>query len=276
MIEGIKALIAIEKLGTISEAAVQLRLTQSAVSKRIQSLENELGYSILEKDGRKVRLTSSGLQLLSKAKQLLYEIENLKDLAKDKKEREFTIGIADSIASSWGPSVIRKSLNQIPRLKLDIHVHRSTLIIEQLKLGRYDLGIVTGTALDKDLTWTPFLKEEMVLIGEHERGSNQPIITIEIASSTWKEIGPSISKHNQLKNHPFLYVESFTAAAQMAREGFGLSLIPIGVARSMGIRSNQYNFLSPKIERQVYLTSRKSIFQIELIQKLIQTLPNQV
>ena len=56
MVEGIEALLALERTGTISEAAAQLRLTQSAVSKRLQSLENELKIKIIEPDGRRVRL----------------------------------------------------------------------------------------------------------------------------------------------------------------------------------------------------------------------------
>ena len=48
MIEGIEALLALERTGTISEAAAQLRLTQSAVSKRIQSLTNEVKFKVIE------------------------------------------------------------------------------------------------------------------------------------------------------------------------------------------------------------------------------------
>lgn len=279
MLEGIKAFISIAKLGTISEAAVQMRLTQSAVSKRIQSLENELGYAILEKDGRKVRLTHAGQQLLEKSKTLLNEIEMLKDLGKEKLQREYSIGIADSIASSWGPSIIRKSLNHFTQLKLNIHVHRSTFILEQIKLGKYDLGIVTGNSTSNDLVWNPILKEELVLVGgapDKKANQPQPIVTIETASSTWKEIGTNIMTHPQLRFHSFLHVESFNAAAQMGREGFGLSLIPIGVAKAIGLKANQFSFLSPKIERQVYLISRKSISNHEIIQKFIKSLPNKL
>ena len=55
----IDALMALQRFGTVSEAAVQLRLTQSAVSKRLRSLEDELGYRIVEPAGRKLRLTDS-------------------------------------------------------------------------------------------------------------------------------------------------------------------------------------------------------------------------
>ena len=46
MVEGIEALIAVERKGTISEAAAQLRLTQSAVSKRLQALQNQLKFKV--------------------------------------------------------------------------------------------------------------------------------------------------------------------------------------------------------------------------------------
>ena len=57
MIEGLEALLALERTGTISEAAAQLRLTQSAVSKRIQSLSDSMKFAVIEPDGRRVRLT---------------------------------------------------------------------------------------------------------------------------------------------------------------------------------------------------------------------------
>ena len=56
MVEGIEALLALERTGTISEAAAQLRLTQSAVSKRIQTLENELEFRVIEPVGRRPQL----------------------------------------------------------------------------------------------------------------------------------------------------------------------------------------------------------------------------
>jgi len=48
MLEGIDALIALERFGTVSEAAVRLRLTQSAISKRIQALQRTVGFRLVE------------------------------------------------------------------------------------------------------------------------------------------------------------------------------------------------------------------------------------
>ena len=55
ILDGIEALAALEQCGTISEAATRLRLTQSAVSKRIQALQKTVGFRIVEPDGRRVQ-----------------------------------------------------------------------------------------------------------------------------------------------------------------------------------------------------------------------------
>ncbi|MBK7960755.1 MAG: LysR family transcriptional regulator [Bdellovibrionales bacterium] len=223
-------MIAIDKSGTVSEAAVHLRLTQSAVSKRVQALETEVGYQVVERDGRRLRLTSAGIDLLSRAKPLLVEIEGLKFSNKLHEIRVFSIGISDSIASSWGPAVLRRAINLMPDLKLEVHVHRSTLVIENVKLGRYDLGLVTGHSPVGGLISTTLGTEEMVLLGKRKRSENKPVLTIETASATWREIGAAATTHPQFQDKRFEYVESFAAAAQMAREGFGQALVPTGMA----------------------------------------------
>ena len=69
-------------------------------------------------------MTREGFDLLSKAKPLIAEIENLKFFGKLLEIRTFSIGVADSIAASWGPSVLRQALTLVPNLKLEVHVHR--------------------------------------------------------------------------------------------------------------------------------------------------------
>lgn len=274
MLDGLKALIALEKLGTISEAAVELRLTQSAISKRLQALEYEIGCPLIEKDGRRVRLTQAGFAVLSRAKPLISEFENLRFSGNSGGIREFSIGVADSIAASWGPSILRQAMQANPGLKLVIHVHRSTLINENIKLGKYDLGLVTGCETAGGSIAIPLAKEEMVLIrGQRGKSSSGPILTIEMASATWREIGPIVTKHSRFSGLGFEFVESFTAASQMAREGFGTALVPYGVAKSLGFKAAEILQLSPKIKRSIQLMTRKTILNLQIVEKLSEQLP---
>jgi len=268
MLDGIRALVAFEKTGTVSEAASQLRLTQSAVSKRIQALEDELSYKLVETDGRKLKLTSKALLFLAKAKPLLLELENLKFIDSAPQYAEFSIGISDSIASSWGPSLLKQALAATKNIELNMHVHRSTLVLERLRLGQYELGLVAGHPVGNDLVWSHLADESMVLVGSKSH-KTEKVLAIEPVSATWKEIGQTCLQHPQLKRKEFVYVESFFAAAQLAREGFGQALVPAGVAKVARFKKSDTVALIPNVTRQIQFVTRKSIHDLKAIAGLI-------
>ena len=278
MVEGIDALLALERTGTISEAAAQLRLTQSAVSKRIQSLENELNYKLIEPDGRRVKLTRKGLLFLNKARPLISELKSLKDLdsEEDLAFKQFSIALSDSVAASWGPKLIYMSELKLKKINFEIHVHRSTLVEENIKLGRYQLGLCISNSTDPQLVSTTILEEPMVLIKpKHELFfENKKLMTIEKNSGTWKAIEEKIDKHPKLKSYEFSFIESFAAITQMVKQGYGHGLVPLGIAQTMNIPKNEILVLSPNIKRQIKLISRKNIDQLPAIIEFKEILKN--
>lgn len=269
MLDGIEALITLEKYGTISEAALRLRLTQSAVSKRIQALERELKMNLIEPDGRRVKLTSSAYKFLAKAKPLIIELKNL---AHDKDKTNlssFSLGLSDSIAGSFGPFIISQTMKQNKNLKLDLHVHRSLMLIENITLGRYQLGICTEFETRKDLVSIHLYDEPLVIVHcelSNRFQRNLPLITIEENSATWKAIHPILKNDYQhlFEATEFTFVESFLASFQMAKVGLGNALIPLGLAKELGLKKNQYRIL--KLKRPVSLVTRKTISQLDFFE----------
>lgn len=274
MIEGIEALLALERTGTISEAAAQLRLTQSAVSKRIQTLQDSVKFSIIEPDGRRVRLTAKGQVFLDKARPLILELKNLRHLEIENEMTQFSIGVSDSIAASWGPKLIRLAAKKEKGIRFDIHVHRSTLVEENVKLGRYHLGLCVSPDVDKNLISEVIFEESLVLLTnrfDSQTASNK-LITIEPNSATWKALGDKIMKHPKLKDFEMTYVESFSAIVQMVQEGFGHGLVPTGVALTMGAPKKAVQQLTPTIKREIKLISRKNISLLPAIQSFQKSL----
>lgn len=282
MIDGIEALTALERTGTISEAAAQLRLTQSAISKRIQSLQDQMGFRLIEPDGRRVRLTPQGLLFLQKAKPLIAELQSLGNLKMEQPSGHFTLAMADSIAASWGPRLIKKTLGKMPYLEIDLHVHRSVLVHDHVKFGRYQFGLCTSFAKDPDMISVVLLEEPLVLIHNKLKDrldSSQRIVTIEKGSSTWKSIGAELTRNPRFKKSEFLHVESFSAAVQMAKEGFGNAIVPLGLAKAMHVPSSATQFLNPAIKRQIHLVYRKSMLSaplVEGLQKCLQDLATEL
>lgn len=279
MLDGIDALLALEKYGTISEASVRMRLTQSAVSKRIQSLERELKLKLIEPDGRKVKLTSNAYTFLNKARPLMIELKNLGIVDDKVNISNFSLGLSDSIAGSFGPLIVSKSLKKFKNLKLDLHVHRSLMLIENIILGKYQMGICTDSDIRKELITYPLYDEPLVLISsEFETKFNKmhPLITIEENSATWKTIGPAIKNEYQhlFQSTTFIYVESFLAVYQMTKIGLGNGLIPLGLAKELGLKKTQYRIL--KIKRPISLVTRKTISQLDFFDLFAKDLKNNI
>ena len=277
MVEGIEALLALERTGTISEAAVQLRLTQSAVSKRIQSLESELKLKLIEPDGRRVKLTATGHNFLDKARVLFSELKNLKQIESDSASKKFSIALSDSIAASWGPKLVRLAAKRLKAVEFELHVHRSTLVEENVKLGKYHLGLCISSSKDQQVFSSLIFEEPLVFL--RSPTETNTLITIEKSSGTWKAIEEKVTRHPKLKNYDLTHVESFAAIVQMVREGFGHGLVPMGIAQTMQLNKKDILMLSPNIKRQIKLISRKNVAQLPVIedfQKLLKTLTSEL
>ena len=265
MLDGIEALIALERFGTLSEAAVRLRLTQSALSKRLQSLQKAADIRLFQRDGRRLRLTVEGLEFLERARPIVADLRALAAPGTAASQAHLSVALADSIAASWGPRAVRDAVAAIPGLAVALHAHRSVLVIESVRLGRYHVGMSTDVSGHKDLIHYPVIAEPMVHINAGCRPKPQrerPLISIEANSATWRAIEPQLrQRHPQLLARPLIPVETFSAALQMVRSDFGDGLLPLGLALELGLDPKCYRRI-PGITRSVSLITRKTVNQV--------------
>lgn len=265
MWDGIDALIALERFGTVTEAATRLRLTQSAVSKRIRALQDAVGFALVEPDGRRVRLTPQAIGFLERARPLVAELRGLTRPVETRATVHFSLALADSIASSWGPAVVSEALRGLDGIGVDLHAHRSVLLVESVRLGRYHIGLCTDTPGAKDLVHHPLIDEPLVFVNAGlgvKADRSLPLISIEPGSATWRAIEPLLrARHPELLRGRLIAVESFAATVQMVKAGFGNGLVPLGLALEMSLDRRCYRGL-PAIKRTVSLLTRKTINQL--------------
>jgi DNA-binding transcriptional LysR family regulator len=262
--DGIEALAAVQQVGTITEAATRLRLTQSAVSKRLSALERHVGLSITERQGRRVSITPEGIDLLERARPLLAGLRELRSPVTRRRISTLSVALSDSIAASWGPRVLADALETVPAVRVELHAHRTALLVEAVRLGRYHVGFSTGASTGADLVEHAVTEEPMVLLhaGLSARArADAPLITIEPRSATWRIVLPLLRRHHpSLLTRSLTPVESFSAAVQMVRAGFGDGLVPLGLAVELGLARGSYRAL-PGVSRRVSLLTRKSVHQ---------------
>ncbi len=265
MLDEIEALAALAQLGTVSEAATRLRLTQSAVSKRIQSLQESVGFLLVEPDGRRLRLTPRGADFVERARPLVAELRALTVPVEGPSLSSFSLALADSIASSWGPAVVSRALAAQPALRIDLHAHRSVLVVESVRLGRYHVGLCTAPPAARDLISHPLLTEPLVLVHASlgpRADRRRPLIVIEPTSATFRAIRPLLQQHHpDLLGDRLVPVESFGAVLQMVKAGFGDGLLPLGLALESQLPRRSYREL-PGVSRDIVLLTRKTIDQL--------------
>ncbi|MDZ4298278.1 MAG: LysR family transcriptional regulator [Moraxellaceae bacterium] len=146
----LNAFLAVAKQNSFSQAAEQLHVTQPAVSKRIQQLEEQLGVKLFDRVGRRVVLTEAGRALLPRAKQWLHELDDIRRLAQDYAQTAtgelsgtLTMGTSHHIGLHRLPNALRAFSHQHPQVRLDIRFIDSEQAYDAVLSGELELGIVT-------------------------------------------------------------------------------------------------------------------------------------
>ena len=101
----LRTFVAIADIGGFARAATHLNLTQSAVSRQVAMLEEQLGLSLFDRDGRTVKLTPAGEDLLRRSRRLLSDAAALGERA-----RELQGGLVGTLRISATPQVIENIL----------------------------------------------------------------------------------------------------------------------------------------------------------------------
>lgn len=270
MIENLETLVALSKAGTMMEASTALKISQSAVSKRIANLERYYDRKLIERHGRRVVLTHHGTRLVERVTPLLSELRSvfLEDSALRK--GKIILGVSEAILASWGPRLFAQVRERLPGVEFEFHAQRSPVVLDRLRSGEYMVGVCTGTPdADTDLVSEVIRLEPMVIIPsglqrlDYQVGEPLNVITIESRSGAWASIEEDMARLALTRG---VSLESFFAVAQMALAGFGHGLVPAGVARTLGVAEAALIELAGEgLTRPVRFVARKSMFAQDLI-----------
>lgn len=275
MLDPLETLVALADAGTMTRAATRLRVSQSAVTKRIAALELELGVSLVERDGRHVRLTAAAEELVVRTRPLLSELRAALGGQRELARGKVVLGVSESVLSSWGPRVLARVRTALPEVTLELHTHRSPVAVDHVRAGEYTLALVAGDAARSDKQGGLFSEvihqEPMVLVGMQTalvRGTPLRVTTIEAQSETFRALAPQLKA---LRKRGFLLevereLQSFTAIVQLARAGFGPALVPLPLSRALGVPRDKVLVLpKPGLRRPICLIGKKSVLARPLV-----------
>lgn len=158
---------AVDARGTLTEAATSLHLSQSALSHAIRKLENQLGTPLWQKEGRLLRLTQAGEQLLQLAKRLLPQFEHAEQLLKQYARGQrgtLRIGMECHPCYQWLLKVIAPFLEKWPDVDVDVKQKFQFGGIGALFSHDIDILVTPDPLRQKGLDYTPVFNYEQVLV----------------------------------------------------------------------------------------------------------------
>jgi DNA-binding transcriptional LysR family regulator len=286
MLDALETLGLLAELGTMGKVATRLRVTQSAVSKRVAALEHALGGRLIEREGRRVRLTPKALELVGRAQPLLAELRGALAGEQHLSHGRIVLGVSESILTSWGPLALAEAQRAHPDVELSLHTHRSPVALDGVASGELHLALVAGhSERGVGLLAEHVLDEEMVLLGLRSgatprttlrtRGEPLSVLSIERSSGTHRALEPQLRalRAKGIDLSVDRELQSYAAIVQLARAGLGPALVPLPLARALGAgRAELTRLPSPGLHRPVVLVARKTTWARALIARFAGTL----
>ncbi|WP_079433798.1 LysR family transcriptional regulator [Zoogloea sp. LCSB751] len=156
--------VAVARQESVSRAADELALSQSAASTALGEFERQFDTQLFDRIGKSLRLNELGRVLLPHAVQLLehaVEIESL--LARQTDFGPLQIGATLTVGNYLATLIAADFLRRHPRAQVKLRVHNSTTIVDQLLHYELDLGLIEGTCRHADLLVEPWVEDELVV-----------------------------------------------------------------------------------------------------------------
>jgi len=158
-------IVAVDTYRSFVAAAEKCFVTQPTLSMQIQKLEDTLGVKLFDRSKQPVTPTEIGIDIIAQARILLSESEKIKEIITDRQKElsgELKVGIIPTISPYILPKILNGFVHKYPQVKLIVWEQTTENIIQQLKLGTIDCGILSTPLHETALLEIPVFYENFV------------------------------------------------------------------------------------------------------------------
>ncbi len=164
-VDQLRYFLRVAERGNFTRAAEELRISQPALSRSIQKLEEELGQPVFERKTRSVALTEAGLLLQSRAQQILTLIEDTKsEISDDGQSGQIRVGAIPTIAPYFLPGLLRQFSAEFPKATIIVQEDTTDKLLHRCTQGEIDLAILALPVPAKYLEVEELFQEELLLV----------------------------------------------------------------------------------------------------------------
>jgi len=231
---------AIAETGSFTAAGDKLHVSQSAISRQVLLLEDELGEPVFHRIGRRIRITPAGESLLQLSHRVFRDLQETVSAISDTREAlRGSIGLVGgmTVCLYVFPALLAEVRKIHPNLDMRVTVGSTLRSIEMLRSGAGDLGLLTLPIEASDLVSVPLVTEELLLVTypSHPLAAQkrimpadlegQPFVLFETGSVT-RRIVEEFFTRERIAPPVIMETENVEIIKAMVRSGLGISIIP--------------------------------------------------
>ena len=231
---------AIADSGSFTAAGAKLHVSQSAISRQILLLEDELGEPVFHRIGRRIRITPAGESLLQLSHRVFQDLQDTVSAISDTREAlRGSIGLVGgmTVCLYVFPTLLAEVRRIHPNVDMRVTVGSTQRSVEMLRSGSGDLGLLTLPIEASDLVSVPLLTEELLLATypSHPLAAQkrivpadlegQPFVLFETGSITRRIVEEFFAREG-ITPPIIMETENVEIIKAMVRSGLGISIIP--------------------------------------------------
>lgn len=232
--------IRIAENGSFQDTALSVHLSQPAVTRRMQKLEEVLGVELFKRTTRKTELTRTGIEFLPKARRMMEDFElsvlSIKEMATNQKGT-VVIACIPTAAFYFLPRVIKEFNSLYPNIRIKIMDVSAKEGLELVLNGHVDFGINMEIAQYNEILFTPLLEDSFVVCvrRDHPLATKKSVEMKDL--SDYKLIGVSRDSGNRtlmdltfnklgLTVDAFYEVQHLSTSLGLVEMGLGVAIVP--------------------------------------------------
>ncbi len=239
---------AIAETGSFTACGKKLHVSQSAISRQIMLLEEELGEPLFLRVGRRVRMTAAAESLVQLGARVFQDVrETVSAITDHSRVLQGTLRIAGGMTVCLYvlPLLFRRLRKVHPQLDVRLTVATAGQSVESIRAGRVDAGLLTLPVEEPDLVTVPVMHEELLVITTPAHAlagrrritphdlEGQPFVLFEPGSATRHVIDRFFAAEN-IEPNIVMDTENVEIIKAMVKTGLGIGIVPYqAVAREV-------------------------------------------
>lgn len=287
-IRNLKVFVMICQEKNVTKAAKELDISQPAASLAVREMEEYVGTTLFEREGRGIRLTKAAKHFYPMVQQMIKIYDEMDyEMKKWSSTSNVHIGSSISIGACVLPSIIQEYNQSYPEIGVRVSINSSEIIERAILDGSLDIALIEGNIHSNKLVSQCFLKDELVAIcgmfhplaGKKQvpldRLRNESFLFREKNSGT-RELIETVFSQKGFFIEPIWESTSTAALINAVAQGLGISILPQKMLKEHLEQHKIFSFSIDGIDlsRNYYVIYQEKRFMTEPVENFLSLVQN--